>query len=69
MIIRDQKTWPNNNQQQKENLKIVDFPVPADHSIKLNECEKKYNNIDLARELKKTMEHEGDNNTNCNWGF
>ena len=28
-----------------------DFAVPADHSIKLKECEKKY--LDLARELKK----------------
>ena len=23
----------------------------------------------LARELKKTMEHEGDNYTNCDWCF
>ena len=48
----------------------MDFAVPADHRIKLKECEKKDKNLDLARELeKKTMEHEGDNNTNCDWCF
>ena len=46
----------------------MDFAVPADHRIKLKECEKnKY--LDLAKELKKTMEHEGDNYTNCDWCF
>ena len=35
----------------KKICKIVDFTVPADHRIKLKECEKKY--LDLARELKK----------------
>ena len=33
--------------------KIVDFAVPADHRINLNECEKKDKYPDLARELKK----------------
>ncbi len=33
--------------------KIVDFAVPADHRIKLKECEKKNKYLDLARELKK----------------
>ena len=32
---------------------IVDFTVPADHRIKLKECEKKDKYLDLARELKK----------------
>ena len=49
-----QKTRPNNNQQQKKrNCKIVDFAVPADHRIKLKECEKKNKYLDLAWELKK----------------
>ena len=47
--------------------KIVDFAVPADHRIKLKECEKKDKYLDLAWELKKTVEHAGDNYTNCNW--
>ena len=33
--------------------KIVDFAVPADHRIKLKECEKKVKYLDLAMELKK----------------
>ena len=32
---------------------IVDFAVPADHRIKLKECEKKDKYLDLTRELKK----------------
>ena len=37
----------------KRTGKIVDFAVPADHRIKLKECEKKDKYLDLARELKK----------------
>ena len=37
----------------KRICKIVDFAVPADHRIKLKECEKKDKYHDLARELKK----------------
>ena len=37
----------------KSTCKIVDFAVPADHRIKLKECEKKDKYLDLARELKK----------------
>ena len=48
-----QKTRPYNNQQKKRICKIVDFAVPADHRIKLKECEKKDKYLDLARELKK----------------
>ena len=32
--------------------KIVDFAVPADQRIKLEECEKKDKYCDIARELK-----------------
>ena len=53
----------------KENLQIVDFAVPVDHGIKLKECEKKYKYLDLDWELKKTVEHEGDNYVNCDWFF
>ena len=37
----------------KRTCKIVNLAVPADHRIKLKECEKKDNYLDLARELKK----------------
>ena len=51
----DQKTRHYNNRQKKEKkiCKIVDFSVPADHRIKLKECEKRDKYLDLARELKK----------------
>ena len=49
----DQKTRPYNNQQKKKKTcKIVNYAVPADHRIKLKECEKKDKYLDLARELK-----------------
>ena len=35
--------------------KIVDFAVPANHRIKLKECEKKDKYLDFARELKKLL--------------
>ena len=42
----------NNNNKKREFAKNVDFAVPADHIIKLKECEKKDKYLDLARELK-----------------
>ena len=57
------KTRSYNNQQKKKICKIVDFAVPADYRIKLKECEKRDKYLELARELKKTMEHEGYNYT------
>ena len=68
-----QKTWSYNNQQpknkKKENLQNCRLDIPAGHRIKLEECEKRDKYLDLARELKKNMEHEGDNYTNCDWCF
>ena len=43
----------------KKICKIVDFAVPADHRVKLKECEKRDKYLDLARELKIIMEYEG----------
>ena len=42
-----------NKQKKKKICKIVDFAVPAEHRIKLKECEKRDKYLDLARELKK----------------
>ena len=47
---------------------MIDFTVPADHRIKLKECEKRDKYLELAR-IEKTMEHEGDNYTNCDGCF
>ena len=46
---------------------IINKKEKKDHRIKLKEYVKKdkYH----ARELKKTMEHENDNYTNCDWCF
>ena len=62
LIIIDKK-------KKKKICKIVDFAVPTNHRIKLKECEKRDKYLDLARELKKNGEHEGDNYTNCDWCF
>ena len=45
----------NKKKKKKRIWKIVDFAVPADHRIKLKECEKKDKYLDLARELKKLL--------------
>ena len=55
------------NKKKKITCKIVGFAVPADHRIKLKECEKKDNYLDLAGEFLKNVERAGDNYTNCNW--
>ena len=65
-----QKTRPYNNQQKKKKkriCKIVDLAVPADHRINLKESEKKDKYLDLARELKKAVEHESNDCANCDW--
>ena len=43
----------NNKKKKKKIWKIVGFAVPADHRIKLKECEKRDKYLNLARELKK----------------
>ena len=53
----------------KRICKIVDFAVLSDQRIKLKECKKKDKYVDLARELKKKMEHVGDDYTNCDRYF
>ena len=46
----------------------MDFAVPADHRIKLKESEKRIGTSILLGNWK-TMEHEGDNYSNCDWCF
>ena len=45
---------------------MVDFAALADHKERLKRIEKKDKYLDLAAELKKTMEHESDGDINCN---
>ena len=42
-----------NKKKEKRICKIDDFAVPADHKIKLKECEKNDKYLNLTRELKK----------------
>ena len=52
----------------KRTCRIVDFAVLADHRVKSKESKKNDKFLDLVRELKKkTVEHESDGDTNCNW--
>ena len=44
----------------------MEFKVHSDHRVKLKENKKKDKYLDLAREMKKIMEHESDGYTNCN---
>ena len=44
----------------------MDFGVITDLWVKMKESEKRYKYVDLARELKKTMEHKSDSKNNYN---
>ena len=51
----------------KKICQIMDFAVPEDHQLKIKESEKIDKCLDLARELKKAMEHDSDGDTICGW--
>ena len=51
----------------ERNCRIVYFAVLVDHRIKLKEYEKRDKYLNFARELKKAVEYESDDYTNCNW--
>ena len=48
-----------------ENLPNSGFAVSSYHKVKIKECNKRDKYLDLARELKKSIEEEGDDDTNC----
>ena len=52
----------------KRTCRVVSFAVTAYKKVKLKEYEKGDSFRDLTREVKKTMEHESDSDTNCGWG-
>ena len=46
----------------------MDFDVPVDHKEEFKGNERKYKYLNLAKELKTTMEHKTDADTNkCIW--
>ena len=57
------------NNKTKRTCHQVDFAIPTDNRVKINESEKIGKYLNLARERKKnkTVRHEGDGDTNCSW--
>ena len=55
----------DHEQKKKGTCRIVNLLVSADHRVKLKESEKRDKYLDLAREFKKSIEHEGDDESNC----
>ena len=45
----------------------MNFAVPANHRLKIKESEKIDKYLDLDKELKITVEREGDSDMNCSW--
>ena len=45
----------------------MDFALPVDHQVNVEENKKRHKHLDLVRKLKKALEHEGDSDTNSNW--
>ena len=46
---------------------LVDSAVPVEHKVRIKESKKRDKYLDLARELKETLEHEGYGDINCSW--
>ena len=64
----DSKKTKNKQKKTKQRAwRNVNFAIPVDHNVKLKISENRTKNLDIAMELKKTMEHESDGDTNCNW--
>ena len=45
----------------------MNLAVPANNRVKVKESKNRYKYLDLARELKKTVVHESNGDSNCNW--
>ena len=66
-VIHSKKKKKKKKNEKRRTCWIVDFAIPADHRLKIKENEKGDKYYDLARELKKDMEHRSDSDTNCKW--
>ena len=55
LMIINKKKKKKKKRKEKKTCKFVDFAVPADHRIKLKECEKKDKYLNFARELKRKL--------------
>ena len=45
----------------------MDFTVPTDFKLKIKDSKKINKYLNLARELKKVVEHESNGESNCCW--
>ena len=69
VLVGCKKLWKKINNNDNNN-RIVDFPVPDVQRVKEKENEKKDKYPDLAWKLKKkTVQHESEDYTKCNWCF
>ena len=58
---------PSDNLKEKRNCNLMNFGVSLDHRVKKKETEKINKYLDLAREPKKAVLHEGDSDANNSW--
>ena len=56
-----------NSSWKKRACQVVDIAIPADHKLRLKRKQKVDKYLDLAWELIKAVEHEGDGDTNYSW--
>ena len=61
-MIRPRKIY-----KKKRTRQIVEFADSDDYRVKLKENEKRDEYLELAREVKKTVEHERNSDNNYNW--
>ena len=68
-IKPNQTRWPDLMliSKKKRTRHLVNFSVPADYRVKIQESEEIDKCLDVFRELKKTVEHERDGGTNCSY--
>ena len=57
----------NKKKKEKKTYHRVDFTVPTDLRVKMKEKETIDKYLDLTGELKKSIKHEGDGDTNSSW--
>ena len=51
----------------KITCRIEDIAGLVDHWVNIKENEKTDKNVDVAKELKRIVQHEGNGDTSCNW--
>ena len=63
---KKKKKKKKEKRKEKKICRLVDFAVLTDHRMKIKETEKINRYLELARELK-SVEHEGDGDSNYSW--